>query len=124
MTQKDTVDKISDLMKDHKARNKIIKDERTHIAAEAERFGQTLLDARRALGIPDPDGAEWGQRMLQFQFGMRALAMGMQEEGFTVEGVPSALREWLKNPMTDRPASDEDIAMIIELIEERERTMS
>lgn len=102
-------------------RDRIIKTERKNVEAEAERFGQQLLDARRELGIPDPDGKSWGDRMVKFQIGLRALAMGMQEPNFTIPKVPDQLRNWLMNPMTDKPATDEDLAMYIDLLEEREK---
>ncbi|MGP6175404.1 hypothetical protein [Corynebacterium sp. A21] len=120
MTQQESVDQINEMMKDHKATSKLIKEERKIIATEAESFGQQILDARRELGIPDPDGKEWGQRMVQFQIGLRALAMGMQEPDFTIDGVPDSLRLWLTNPMTDTPASNEDLGMYIEMLAEHE----
>lgn len=105
---------------EHRARRSILGQERKTIAAEAERFGQRLLDARRALGIPDPDGKEWGLRMVQYQIGLRLLAVGMQEPGFTIPTVPTSLRDWLTNPMTDHPATDEDLETLVDLIHERE----
>lgn len=102
-------------------RDRIIKTERKNVEAEAERFGQQLLDARRELGIPDPDGKVWGDRMVKFQIGLRSLAMGMQEPNFTIHKVPDQLRRWLMNPMTDTPATDEDLVMYIDLLEEREK---
>lgn len=104
-----------------KERDRLIKLERKTIAAEADRFGQQLLDARRGLGIPDPDGADWGSRMVRFQIGLRLLAIGMQEPNFTIPDVPKMLRRWLMNPMTDQSATDEDLGVYVELIEERER---
>lgn len=102
-------------------RDRIIKTERKNVEAEAERFGQKLLDTRRELGIPDPDGKSWGDRMVKFQIGLRALAMGMQEPNFTIPKAPDQLRRWLMNPMTDTPATDEDLVMYIDLLEEREK---
>ncbi|WP_293955045.1 hypothetical protein [uncultured Corynebacterium sp.] len=104
-----------------KERDRLIKQERKTIAEEADRFGQQLLDARRGLGIPDPAGADWGSRMVRFQIGLRLLAIGMQEQNFTIPDVPKMLRRWLMNPMTDQPATDEDLGVYVELIEERER---
>lgn len=114
---------IDDLMVEHRASKKLITQEQDTIAAEAERFGQQLLDARREFGIPDPDGKEWGARMVKYQIGLRALAVGMQEPGFTVASVPSSLREWLQHPLLDRPATDEDLSDLIDLIRQREAAL-
>ena len=110
-------------LEEHKATRRLIQKERDTIAAEAQRFGQDLLDARRRLDLPDPDGKTWGQRMLRYQVGLRALALGMDEPAFTIESVPTQLREWLTNPMTDLPASDEDLTMLVELITQREQQL-
>ena len=110
-------------LEEHKATRRLIQQERDTIAVEAQRFGQDLLDARRRLDLFDPDGKTWGQRMLRYQVGLRALALGMSEPAFTIESVPTQLREWLTNPLTDLPASDEDLTMLAELITQREQQL-
>ena len=115
-----TTTHIDEQMVEHRARKKLIEAERKVIADEAQRFGQRLLDARRSFGIPDPDGKEWGQRMMQYQIGLRALAVGMTDENFTVSGTPSALREWLAHPLLDRPATDDDLTDLVGIIRQRE----
>lgn len=97
-----------------------IKEHRDEIKAEADRFGNDILAARRRLGIPDPDQKEFGQAMLQFQIGLRALAQGMYTPGFTIEGVPTALRKWLSNPIEGTPATDDELAMYVDMLRKRQ----
>ena len=119
-----TTTHIDEQMVEHRARKKLIEEERKVIADEAERFGQRLLDARRSFGIPDPDGKEWGRRMVQYQIGLRALAVGMAEPGFTITGVHEALRKWLTHPLLDRHATDNDLEELIDLIHQREQAVA
>lgn len=116
-----TYEEIDEKEAQRKATDRLIKAERKRVALAAETMGQRLLDERRRLGIPDPDGNEWGQRMTKYQIGLRALAGGIQEENFRVEDVHPRLREWLAHPLLDRPATDEDLAELVDMLTEHER---
>lgn len=111
---------IDDQMAEHRATKKLLAEERETIAAEVDRFGNDVLAARRRLGIPDPDQKQFGQAMLQFQIGLRALAGGMDQPGFTVESVPTSLRKWLSNPIEGTPATDDELNMYVSMLRERQ----
>lgn len=82
----------------------------------AEKFSHELLKARRAFGLSEPDRQEWGGRMAIYQAGLRILELEVMAPGFVVGSVAPELRLMLLHPLTDRPASDEDIAMLVELV--------
>lgn len=58
---------------------------------------------------------------MKYQFGLRALAMGRLESNFRVETTPPQLRKWLTNPLSDQPATDDDLRMLLDLIDKREK---
>lgn len=75
--------------------------------------GRRYLEMRRLLGLPDPDGKAWGQRMMRYHMGVLALIKAAQQPGFTVDDVPHTLRRWLTHPIWDRPATNHDLKAII-----------
>lgn len=90
----------------------------THTAGAIEVNGRRYLEMRRLLGLPDPDGKTWGDRMMRYHMGTLALIKAAHLPGFTVEGVPHALRRWLAHPIWDRPATNRDLEAIITAYEE------
>ena len=117
----DTYAHIDATEKQRKATDRLIKAERKRVAAAAEAMGNQVLEQRRKLGVPDPDGKVWGDRMLKYQIGLRALAGGMQGKNFRVEDVHSRLREWLAHPILDRPATDDDLRTLVDMLTEHEQ---
>lgn len=86
----------------------------------AEKFSRELLNARRAFGLPEPALEEWDGRMSIYQAGLRILELEVMAPGFMVGSVSPELRLMLQHPLADRPASDEDIAMLVDLVIGRE----
>ena len=78
-----------------------------------ETNGRRYLEMRRLLGLPDPDGKAWGQRMMRYHLGTLALIKASRQPGFTVDGVPHTLRRWLTHPIWDHPATNNDLQTII-----------
>lgn len=85
----------------------------THTAGAIEVNGSKYLEMRRLLGLPDPDGKAWGDRMMRYHMGTLALLQASQQPGFNVEEVPHTLRRWLTHPVWDRPANNTDLTAII-----------
>lgn len=81
--------------------------------------GRRYLEMRRLLGLPDPDGKAWGQRMMRYHMGTLALLQASEAPGFTVDDVPHTLRRWLTHPIWDRPATDKDLIAIISTYKEQ-----
>lgn len=117
----DTYAHIDATEKQRKATDRLIKAERKRVAVAAETMGNEVLQQRRKLGVPDPDGKTWGDRMLKYQIGLRALAGGMQGKHFRIEDVHPRLREWLAHPILDRPATDEDLHALVDMLTEHEQ---
>lgn len=86
------------------------------MAERAERAGQAFLDLRRRQGIPDPDGREWGRRMLDFQLGLASLAIAAEQPGFTIAAVPDGVRHHLRSPLTGEPATDDALAVCLDVL--------
>lgn len=116
----DTYAHIDAMEKQRKATDLLIKAERKRAAAAAEKMGNEVLEQRRKLGVPDPDGKTWGDRMAKYQIGLRALAGGMQGKNFRVEDVHPRLRQWLAHPILDRPATDDDLHALVDMLTEHE----
>lgn len=85
----------------------------THTAGAIEVNGSKYLEMRRLLGLPDPDGKAWGDRMMRYHMGTLALLQASRQPGFTVDDVPHTLRRWLTHPIWDRPATNRDLEAII-----------
>ena len=127
--QRATVDAIDADMDAHKAANTRIvgarralgghhtfnrkKGTSTVTPGAVEVNGDHYLQMRRLLGLPDPDGREWGQRMLRYHVGQLALIKASENPTFTVDQVPTRLREWLRHPIWDRPATDSDLTALL-----------
>ena len=86
----------------------------------AEKFSRELLNARRAFGLSEPDPQEWDSRMSIYQAGLRILELEVMAPGFAVSSVSPKLRGMLQHPLLDRPATDDDIAMLVDLVIGRE----
>lgn len=115
-------DLYDDDMKQTLASRTAIRKVRDQIEGSMDRFGQDVLDGRRRLGIPDPeDSKKFGNDLLKFQIGLRALAGAIQNPAYRVEETPEQLRRWLSNPIEGHPATDDELRMYIEMLEERER---
>ena len=78
-----------------------------------EENGRRYLTMRRLLGLPDPDGKEWGHRMLRYHLGTAYLLEAAQQPDFDVQDVPDELRGMLTHPIYDRPATDRELEAII-----------
>lgn len=78
-----------------------------------ETNGEQYLQMRRLLGLPDPDGKAWGERMVRYHLGTLALVKAARQPTFNVEEVPRTLRRWLTHPVWDRPANNHDLTAII-----------
>lgn len=78
-----------------------------------EENGRRYLAMRRLLGLPDPDGKEWGHRMLRYHLGTAYLIKAAGQPGFAIEDVPDELRRMLTHPIYDRPATDRELVAII-----------
>lgn len=86
----------------------------------AEKFSRELLNARRAFGLSEPDPQEWDSRMSIYQAGLRILELEVMAPGFTLSSASPKLRRMLQHPLLDRPATDDDIAMLVDLVIDRE----
>lgn len=75
--------------------------------------GRRYLTMRRLLGLPEPDGKEWGHRMLRYHLGTAYLLEAAQQPDFDVQDVPDELRRMLTHPIYDRPATNRELAAII-----------
>ncbi len=78
-----------------------------------EENGRRYLAMRRLIGLPDPDGKEWGHRMLRYHLGTAYLLEAADHPGFAVEDVPDELRRMLTHPIYDHPATDRELVAII-----------
>lgn len=78
-----------------------------------ETNGDKYLQMRRLLGLPDPDGKAWGERMVRYHLGALALVKAARQPDFTLDDVPHTLRRWLTHPIWDRPATNHDLTAII-----------
>lgn len=78
-----------------------------------EENGRRYLTMRRLLGLPEPDGKEWGHRMLRYHLGTAYLIKAAQQPDFDVQDVPDELRRMLTHPIYDRPATDRELVAII-----------
>lgn len=96
--------------------------------SEANRLSWRLLMARQVFGISTPrtyEGLyEWLYRMEQYQEGLRVLERDMGTPGFTASGVSEELRSMLQHPLLDRPATDDDVEMLVALIRQRDEPES
>lgn len=116
-----TLDLIDKQMDEHKATRALINKERKNIAEQAEKMGNVVLKEQRRLGIPvEKDGKKFGLRMLQFQIGLRALALGMQSPRFTVADVSERHRDWLAHPILGWRATDNELREYVAMIKEDE----
>ena len=105
-----------DVKKSAKQQRARIKQARREAIDVVQQLGTDCLAARRRLGIPDPDGAEWGERMKRFHIGLSSLALA-HLAGDPVETAPDTLRRWLTHPLLDRPATDDDLHAYIDLLD-------
>lgn len=90
-----------------------IKERRLGVAERVEQLGAEFLEELRAKGLPEPDGKEFGHKMLKYCVGLEALQVAVNTPGFRVVDTHPRLREWLADPVTGVPASDKDLMVLI-----------
>ena len=78
-----------------------------------EENGRRYLTMRHLLGLPDPDGKAWCERMLRYHLGTAYLLEAAQHPDFNVQDVPDELRGMITHPIYDRPATDRELVAII-----------
>ena len=76
----------------------------------SDELGNEVLRQRRALGLPDPDGAAFGKQLLRWQLALAALTIAAGEEGFNPNNVHDALLEALRNPVTGAKPTPWEVA--------------
>lgn len=108
-------------MQEVKASKERVKAVRGDILSGMDEFGTNILKARKDLGYPEPkDQKQFGISLLTFHMGLIELYQASLQPGFTIEGVPDILRKALTNPITEKPATDDELRSHLELLEERE----
>lgn len=85
----------------------------THEDGLIEANGQRYLTMRRLLGLPDPDGKTWGERMVRYHLGTTYLLKAAENPSFDVQNVPDELRGMLTHPLYDHPATNRELEAII-----------
>ena len=88
-----------------------ISEARKQVAERAQQIGNDALIMRCIVGMPIPDGEEWGLRMLKFQLGLAALIVRHRDHGDL--NISPQHREWLRHPVTDQLPNDKRLKQLI-----------